>query len=349
MTQLAENLKAPLVELLLSVADDKLMLGHRNSDWTGLGPILEEDIAFSSLAQDEIAHAQILYELASEFDGRSTDVLAFGRDPTQFRCAEIVELPDDFDWAFALCRQFFCDHYDALRLGRMARSSYAPLAAIAARLAAYVLDVPTVLIARTDAQCARLLTSDIDPVDRPFLADGPRTAEGFLPVHDGLDFAIARSLAYAPYADMLWCETSTPDLDDARRFADAIHDEYPDKMLAYNCSPSFNWNANLSDRMITRFQKELAAMGYRFQFVTLAGFHALNHGMFRLARGYRDDGMAAYARLQECEFADAAHGYTAVRHQHEVGTGYFDEVAKLIGGGDASTLALESSTEAAQF
>ena len=220
---------------------------------------------------------------------------------------------------------------------------------IAARLAADVLDVPTVLIARTDAQCARLLTSDIDPVDRPFITDGPRTAEGFLPVRAGLDFAIARGLAYAPYADLLWCETSTPDLDDARRFAEAVHDEYPGKMLAYNCSPSFNWNANLSDRMIARFQKELAAMGYRFQFVTLAGFHALNHGMFRLARGYRQHGMSAYARLQESEFADAAHGYTAVRHQHEVGTGYFDEVAKLIGGGDASTLALESSTEAAQF
>ena len=220
---------------------------------------------------------------------------------------------------------------------------------IAARLAADVLDVPTVLIARTDAQGARLLTSDIDPVDGPFIADGPRTAEGFLPIRHGLDHAIARGLAYAPYADVLWCETSTPDLDDARRFAEAVHDEYPGKMLAYNCSPSFNWNANLSDRKISRFQKELAAMGYRFQFVTLAGFHALNHGMFRLARGYRQHGMSAYARLQESEFADAAHGYTAVRHQHEVGTGYFDEVAKLIGGGEASTLALESSTESAQF
>ncbi len=220
---------------------------------------------------------------------------------------------------------------------------------IAARLAADVLDVPTVLIARTDAQGARLLTSDIDPVDGPFIADGPRTAEGFLPIRHGLDHAIARGLAYAPYADVLWCETSTPDLDDARRFAEAVHDEYPGKMLAYNCSPSFNWNANLSDRKISRFQKELAAMGYRFQFVTLAGFHALNHGMFRLARGYRQHGMSAYARLQESEFADAAHGYTAVRHQHEVGTGYFDEVAKLIGGGEVSTLALESSTESAQF
>ncbi len=220
---------------------------------------------------------------------------------------------------------------------------------IAARLAADVLDVPTVLIARTDAQGARLLTSDIDPVDRPFITDGPRTAEGFLPIRHGLDAAIARGLAYAPYADVLWCETSTPDLDDARRFAEAIHDEYPGKLLAYNCSPSFNWNSNLSDRKIARFQKELAAMGYRFQFVTLAGFHALNHSMFRLARGYRKQGMSAYASLQECEFADATHGYTAVRHQHEVGTGYFDEVAKLIGGGEASTLALESSTEAAQF
>jgi isocitrate lyase len=220
---------------------------------------------------------------------------------------------------------------------------------IAARLAADVLDVPTVLVARTDAQGARLLTSDIDPVDRPFITDGPRTAEGFLPIRHGLDAAIARGLAYAPYADVLWCETSTPDLDDARRFAEAIHDEYPGKLLAYNCSPSFNWNSNLSDRKIARFQKDLAAMGYRFQFVTLAGFHALNHGMFRLARGYRQHGMSAYASLQESEFADATHGYTAVRHQHEVGTGYFDEVAKLIGGADASTLALETSTESTQF
>ncbi len=220
---------------------------------------------------------------------------------------------------------------------------------IAARLAADVLDVPTVLIARTDAFSARLLTSDIDPADRPFLTDGQRTAEGFLPVTGGLEFAIARALAYAPYADLLWCETSRPDLDEARRFAEAVHTEYPGKMLAYNCSPSFNWTEELSERAIGRFQRELAAMGYRFQFVTLAGFHALNHGMFSLARGYRLHGMSAYARLQECEFADASAGYTAVRHQHEVGTGYFDEVAKLIGGGTSSTLALEASTETAQF
>ena len=220
---------------------------------------------------------------------------------------------------------------------------------IAARLAADVLEVPTVLIARTDASSAQLITSDIDPADAPFIAADRRTAEGFLRVRGGLDFAIARALAFAPYADLLWCETSTPDLDEARRFAEAIHAEYPGKMLAYNCSPSFNWKGNLSDRMIARFQRELGTMGYRFQFVTLAGFHALNHGMFRLARGYRDHGMSAYARLQESELAETGHGYTAVRHQHEVGTGYFDEVARLIGGDVTSTLALENSTERAQF
>ena len=220
---------------------------------------------------------------------------------------------------------------------------------IAARLAADVLDVPTVLIARTDANGAGLLTSDIDPVDAPFCLEGRRTAEGYYPIRGGLDFAIARALAYAPYADLLWCETKTPDLDEARRFAEAVRAEYPAKMLAYNCSPSFNWKRNPDDRTIGRFQRELGAMGYKFQFVTLAGFHSLNHAMFRLARSYRDSGMTAYARLQQCEFADADDGYTAVRHQREVGTGYFDEVAKLISGSTASTLALDGSTEAVQF
>ena len=219
---------------------------------------------------------------------------------------------------------------------------------VAARLAADVMGVSTVLIARTDADSARLLTSDIDPRDRAFIS-GQRTPEGFFRVEGGLDMAIARGLAYAPFADLIWCETSTPDLDEARRFAEAIHAKYPGKMLAYNCSPSFNWRRHLPEASIARFQRELGEMGYKFQFVTLAGFHALNHSMFDLARAYRDQGMAAYSELQQREFAAEPYGYTATRHQREVGTGYFDEVAQVISGGDASTLALGESTEAQQF
>jgi isocitrate lyase len=219
---------------------------------------------------------------------------------------------------------------------------------IAARLASDVLDVPTVLIARTDADSAKLLTSDIDPRDRAFCT-GNRTSEGFFEVDGGIDMAIARGLAYAPYADLIWCETSHPDLDEARRFAEGIHARFPGKMLAYNCSPSFNWKKKLDDATIARFQRELGAMGYKFQFVTLAGFHALNYAMFELAREYKDHGMAAYAKLQESEFRAEAHGYSATKHQREVGTGYFDAVAQVISGGAASTLALEGSTEKAQF
>jgi isocitrate lyase len=219
---------------------------------------------------------------------------------------------------------------------------------IAARLAADVLDVPTILIARTDANSARLLTSDVDSRDREFI-DGERTPEGFYRIKGGLEMAIARGRAYAPYADLLWCETSHPDLDEARRFAAGIHAQFPGKMLAYNCSPSFNWKKHLDDATIARFQRELATMGYRFQFVTLAGFHALNMSMFDLARAYRDEDMAAYASLQEREFAAEAQGYSATRHQREVGTGYFDEVAKVIAGDGASTLALDESTEKEQF
>jgi isocitrate lyase len=203
-------------------------------------------------------------------------------------------------------------------------------------------------VARTDADSARLLTTDVDPLDAPFLTGG-RTAEGFYRVSGGLECAIARALAYAPYADLLWCETSTPDLDDARRFAEAVHERYPNKMLAYNCSPSFNWKKKLDATTIAGFQRELGAMGYRFQFVTLAGFHALNHGMFELARAYQARGMSAYSELQEAEFASEAVGYTATRHQREVGTGYFDEVAQVIASGASSTTALGESTEAAQF
>ncbi len=217
-----------------------------------------------------------------------------------------------------------------------------------ARLAADVLNVPTVLIARTDANSAGLLTSDIDPYDHEFIT-GERTPEGFFKVREGLDQAISRGLAYAPYADLVWCETGKPDLDEAKRFAEAIHDKFPGKKLAYNCSPSFNWRKNLDTATIAKFQRELGAMGYAFQFVTLAGFHALNMSMFQLARGYRDRGMAAYSELQEREFAAASEGYTAIRHQREVGTGYFDQVAQVISGGNSSTIALAGSTEAEQF
>jgi isocitrate lyase len=218
----------------------------------------------------------------------------------------------------------------------------------AARLAADVSGVPTILVARTDADAATLITSDVDERDRPFLT-GERTSEGFYRIHSGIRTAIARGLAYAPYADMIWCETSHPDLDEAREFAEAIHDQFPGKLLAYNCSPSFNWKKKLDERTIEVFQRELGAMGYKFQFVTLAGFHALNHGMFELARQYKERGMAAYSELQQDEFASEAHGYTATRHQREVGTGYFDAVAQAVAQGQSSTTALEGSTEKAQF
>jgi isocitrate lyase len=219
---------------------------------------------------------------------------------------------------------------------------------VGARLASDVLGVPTVLVSRTDALSATLLTSDADPGDAEFLT-GERTPEGFYRVTDGLEPAIARSLAYAPYADVIWFETSTPDMEEARSFADAIHQRHPRKLLAYNCSPSFNWRKHLSDAQIATFQQELGSMGYRFQFVTLAGFHALNESMFELARGYAAGGMSAYVELQEREFALEEHGYTATRHQREVGAGYFDGVLDAVTGGESSTLALKGSTEEAQF
>jgi len=219
---------------------------------------------------------------------------------------------------------------------------------IAARLAADVMGVPTVLIARTDANAANLITSDADPYDAPFIT-GERTPEGFYRTKAGLDQAIARGLAYAPYADMIWCETSEPNVEEARRFAEAIHEQFPGKLLAYNCSPSFNWKKKLDDETIANFQIELGKMGYKFQFVTLAGFHALNYSMFELARGYKERGMAAYSELQQAEFAAEQYGYTATRHQREVGTGYFDEVSQVISGGTSSTVALAGSTEAEQF
>ncbi|KAB2899267.1 MAG: isocitrate lyase [Dokdonella sp.] len=218
----------------------------------------------------------------------------------------------------------------------------------AARLAADVLGVPTLIVARTDAEAADLLTSDIDPNDQPFIT-GERTVEGFFKTRKGLDQAISRGLAYAPHADLVWCETGKPDLGFAREFAQAIHARHPGKLLAYNCSPSFNWKQNLDDRTIARFQHELAAMGYRFQFITLAGFHALNYSMFHLAHGYARQQMSAFVELQEAEFAAAAHGFTAVKHQREVGTGYFDAVTQAIQQGNSSTLALKGSTEEEQF
>ena len=219
---------------------------------------------------------------------------------------------------------------------------------ISARLAADVAGVPTVIVARTDADAADLITSDIDPADAEFLT-GERTFEGFYRVKAGLDQAIARGLAYAPYADVVWCETSKPDIGQAREFAAAIHEKFPGKLLAYNCSPSFNWQANLSEEDIATFQEQLGEMGYRFQFITLAGFHALNYSMFDLADGYRDNGMAAYSKLQQAEFDAEDRGYTATKHQREVGAGYFDEVSQVVAGGMASTTALTGSTEEAQF
>jgi len=219
---------------------------------------------------------------------------------------------------------------------------------IAARLAADVCDVPMILIARTDANGAALLTNDVDERDREFLT-GERTPEGFFSVRAGLDQAIARAQSYAPFADMIWCETSEPNLAEAKRFAENVHAKFPDKLLAYNCSPSFNWRKQLDGTSIAKFQRELGAMGYKFQFVTLAGFHALNASMFNLARDYRDHGMAAYATLQEAEFAAEREGYSATKHQREVGTGYFDLVAQIIADGKSSTTALDGSTEAEQF
>ncbi len=220
----------------------------------------------------------------------------------------------------------------------------------AARLAADVCNVPTVLIARTDAEGATLLTSDVDERDRPFIdASRGRTAEGFFTVRSGLGAAIARGLAYAPYVDLLWCETAKPDLAEAREFAEGIHAQFPDKFLAYNCSPSFNWKRHLDDGVIAKFQRELAAMGYRFQFITLAGFHALNFSMFELARGYKAQHMSAYVKLQQAEFAAESSGYTATRHQREVGAGYFDAVTQTVTGGNSSITALTGSTEEQQF
>ncbi|MBX2813427.1 MAG: isocitrate lyase [Myxococcales bacterium] len=220
---------------------------------------------------------------------------------------------------------------------------------VAARLAADICEVPSVLIARTDAEAAQLLTTDLDEVDQPFVKTKERTAEGFYQITGGLDMAIARAKLYAPYADLLWCETSRPNLEEAKKFVEGVRKEFPDQIFAYNCSPSFNWKKNLDDATIAKFQRELGAMGYKFQFVTLAGFHSLNYSMFDLSHGYRSAGMTAYAQLQQLEFSAEERGYTATKHQREVGTGYFDDVSTVVSGGLSSTLALSGSTEEKQF
>ncbi len=220
---------------------------------------------------------------------------------------------------------------------------------VAARLAADICAVPTVLVARTDAESASLLTADVDERDRPYIEKRDRTAEGFFHVKQGIEPAIARGVAYAPYADLVWCETGVPDLAQAQAFAEGVHRRHPGKLLAYNCSPSFNWKKKLDDATIAKFQRELGAMGYKFQFVTLAGFHALNFSMYELARGYRDRQMSAYVSLQEAEFAAESSGYTATKHQREVGAGYFDDVTQVVTSGTSSITALAGSTEEAQF
>jgi isocitrate lyase len=256
--------------------------------------------------------------------------------------------------AGAACVHFEDQSSSAKKCGHLGGKVVVPTAEaiqklVAARLAADVMGVPSMIMARTDADSADLITNDIDPRDREFLT-GKRTAEGFFGVRNGMASAIARGIAYAPYADLIWCETAKPDLDEARQFAEAVLAMYPTKMLAYNCSPSFNWRKNLNDETIHRFQSELGAMGYKFQFVTLAGFHALNFSMFNLARGYKESGMSAYCRLQEEEFScEREYGYEAVKHQRFVGTGYFDAVQQTISAGKASTTALQNSTETAQF
>ena len=220
---------------------------------------------------------------------------------------------------------------------------------VAARLAADVCDVPTVVVGRTDAEAASLLTSDVDERDRPFISSKERTSEGFFPVRAGIEQAIARGVAYAPYADLVWCETAKPDLHEAKLFAEGVHRRHPGKLLAYNCSPSFNWKQRLDDATIAKFQRELGAMGYKFQFITLAGFHALNFSMYELARGYRERQMSAYVALQQAEFAAEAGGYTATKHQREVGAGYFDDVTQTVTAGTSSITAMKGSTEEAQF
>ncbi|MGL6279594.1 MAG: isocitrate lyase [Gaiella sp.] len=352
--QAVQMVKAGLEAIYLSgwqVAADANLAGGTYPDQSlypaNSGPALARRINSALLRADQIAHAE-------------------GDDSTTWLAPIVADAEAGFGGplnAFEIMRAYIeagaaAVHFEdqlssEKKCGHLGGKVLVPTsqfvrALVAARLAADVSGVPSLIVARTDALSASLLTSDIDESDRAFCT-GERTTEGFFRVRDGIDAAIARGLAYAPYADLIWCETSTPDMDEAERFAAAIHERYPDRMLAYNCSPSFNWRRHLSERQIAGFQRDLASLGYRFQFITLAGFHSLNLSMFELARGYRDDAMSAYVELQEREFERESDGYTATRHQREVGAGYFDGVMRAVSGGASSTLALAGSTEEQQF
>ncbi len=352
--QAVQMVKAGLQAIYLSgwqVAADANLSGHTYPDQSlypaTSAPALVKRINNALLRADQIAHAEgddSAYWLAPIVADAEA---GFGGPLNAF------ELMKAFIEAGAAAVHFEDQLSSEKKCGHLGGKVLVPTSQfvrtlVAARLAADVLDVPTLVVARTDALSATLLTSDVDERDSDFCT-GERTPEGFFRVRDGLDAAIARGLAYAPYADLVWFETSTPDLADAEAFAGVMHDHQPGKLLAYNCSPSFNWRRHLSDGQIATFQRDLARLGYRFQFITLAGFHSLNAGMFELARSYRADAMSGYVQLQEREFELEADGYTATRHQREVGAGYFDQVLETISGGTASTLALRGSTEAEQF
>lgn len=352
--QAVQMVKAGLKAIYLSgwqVAADANLSGHTYPDQSlypaTSAPSLVKRLNNALLRADQIAHAEgddSVYWLAPIVADAEA---GFGGPLNAF------ELMKAFIEAGAAAVHFEDQLSSEKKCGHLGGKVLVPTSQfirtlVAARLATDVLDVPTLIVARTDALSATLLTSDVDEADAEF-CNGGRTPEGFFQVRDGLAAAIARGLAYAPYADLVWFETSTPDLAEAEEFAAVVHERYPGKLLAYNCSPSFNWRRHLSDAQIATFQRDLAGLGYRFQFITLAGFHSLNAGMFELARGYRDEAMTAYVRLQEREFALEPDGYTATRHQREVGAGYFDQVLETITGGAASTLALRGSTEEEQF
>ena len=352
--QAVQMVKAGLKAIYLSgwqVAADANLSGHTYPDQSlypaNSGPALARRISSALLRADQIAHAEGDDETFWLAPIVADAEAGFGGPLNAF------EIMKSYIEAGAAAVHFEDQLSSEKKCGHLGGKVLIPTSQfvrtlVAARLAADVAGVPTLVVARTDALSATLLTSDVDEADHAFCT-GERTPEGFFRVEDGLEPAIARGLAYAPYADLVWFETSTPDLDEAERFAAAIHDRFPGKWLAYNCSPSFNWRRHLSDTEIAEFQRRLAGMGYRFQFITLAGFHAANLSMFELARGYRDEAMPAYVRLQEREFSLEDEGYTATRHQHEVGAGYFDKVMETISGGAASTLALRGSTEEEQF
>ena len=352
--QAVQMVRAGLQAIYLSgwqVAADANLSGHTYPDQSlypaSSGPALARRLNSALLRADQIAHAEgddSTYWLAPIVADAEA---GFGGPLNAF------ELMKAYIEAGAAAVHFEDQLSSEKKCGHLGGKVLVPTSQfvrtlVAARLAADVAGVPTLLVARTDALSATLLTSDVDEADREFCT-GERTAEGFYRVRDGIEAPIARGLAYAPFADLVWFETSTPDLDEAERFAAAIHERFPGKWLAYNCSPSFNWRKHLDDGQIAGFQRDLARLGYRFQFITLAGFHALNLSMFELARGYRDEAMTAYVRVQEREFELEEEGYTATRHQREVGAGYFDQVLETISGGSASTLALRGSTEQEQF